>query len=199
MIKIEYNQKINELCDKIHNNKLKYKNTVIIGDNSTGKSSLLEELNKIKNTTLISSINKREDLNYLYNRTNIILIDNIETMLSYNEILDINNYIYNNFKNKQIIIVTHNLELVARLKNFNIIAMYKSCYGIYDSNDFNTYNNVINIMKEEDNTIDVILATLLNLKLNNLWSTTEQLRLLDIKKRSLTSNQLQLLEQIINI
>lgn len=197
MIKIEYKQIISELCDKIQNNKLKHKNTVIMGDNSTGKTFLLESLNNSEDSILIKcNKNERNLLDKCF-KQDIVLIDDIEIILSFNEILNINTLIKDKFDNKKLIITTHNLELISRLKNFNLINVSKCCYGIFDSNDFNTHNDVKDIINTENNNNDVILTTLLNLKLCNLWTKVEESRLSKLKKSNLTIPQSKLLEQIL--
>ena len=197
MIKIEYKQIISELCDKIQNNKLKHRNTVIMGDNSTGKTFLLESLNNSEDSTLIKCNKNERRLLDKHFEQDIILIDDIEIILSFNEILNINTLIKDKFDNKKLIITTHNLELISRLKNFNLINISKYGYGIFDSNDFNTHNDVKDIINTENNNNDVILTTLLNLKLCNLWTKVEKSRLSKIKKSNLTIQQSKLLEQIL--
>lgn len=196
MLKIDYKQSIAELQQKIQCNKLIYNNTVIIGDNSTGKTTLLKGINNLGNATLISCLNEFKELKHTDIDTDIILIDNIETMLTYKNILNINTFLSEKFKNKKLVIVTHNLELVSRIENFNIVHITKHCYGIYDSNDFNTHDEVRNIITAEEDTINTILVTMLNLKLCNSWSSTEENRLKEIKKESLTKSQKLLLREI---
>ena len=193
MLKITHKQIISELQQKIQHNELIHNNSVIIGENSTGKTTLLEEINRLENTVLMSRINnfKNTDID-----KEIILIDNIETMVSYGDILNINTFLDDKFKNKKLIIVTHNLELVSRIQNFNIIHIMKHCYGIYDSNDFNTYNDVRNLIIAKEETIDIILVTMLNLKLSNSWSSIEDKRLKEVKKAILTKSQEILLREV---
>lgn len=195
MIKLEYKEIIDGLCNKLKNHSLKHKNSVIIGDNSTGKSSLLEQLNKSTNTKLVKCPTDKTMLYDMYSKAETILIDNIETLLDFNEILSINDFVNNRFENTNIIMVTHNLEIVARLKGFNIIAIYRDCYGIYDGDDFNTSNDIINILDINNNN-DIILTTLLNLQLSNKWTLKEEELLSKITKESLTSSQLKTLEEI---
>lgn len=195
MIKIKYEQIINELYRKIINNELEHKNTVIMGDNSTGKTFLLEQLNILENVVLITCPKDKKLISNGNIEQDTILIDNIETVLTMNEICDINTFLDERFKNKKLVIVTHNLELISRLKDFNIINISRDCYGIYDGNDFNSYNNVTNLVNVEDNN-DVILVTLLNHKLCNLWTSVEDSRLAEIKKQHLTKVQKLLLSQI---
>ena len=168
-----------------------------MGDNSTGKTFLLESLNNSEDSTLIKCNKNERRLLDKHFEQDIILIDDIEIILSFNEILNINTLIKDKFDNKKLIITTHNLELISRLKNFNLINISKYGYGIFDSNDFNTHNDVKDIINTENNNNDVILTTLLNLKLCNLWTKVEKSRLSKIKKSNLTIQQSKLLEQIL--
>ena len=196
MLKITHKQIISELQQKIQHNELIHNNSVIIGENATGKTTLLEEINHLENAVLISNLNDFKNYKNTDIDKEIILIDNIETMVSYGDILNINTFLDDKFKNKKLIIVTHNLELVSRIQNFNIIHMMKHCYGIYDSNDFNTYNDARNLIIAKEETIDIILVTMLNLKLSNSWSSIEEKRLKEVKKEILTKTQELLLKEI---
>lgn len=196
---IRYEQMINELHDKLQNNKLKHRNTVIIGNNSTGKSTLLEHINKSQDATLIKCPNDKGMLDGKCNQVDTILIDNMELAISFNDVLNINDFINERFSNKKVIIVTHSLELVAGLRDFNIIAMYRDCYGIYDVDDFNTCDSVRNILFADKDAVNIVLTTMLNLKLCDLWTSTEQSRLCEIEKMNITSSQLTLLEQVRNV
>lgn len=197
MIKIEYDQIVKELCDKISTKQLKYPNTVIIGDNSTGKTTLLKTLSsRLDDSLFINCPFDKKLIKNIDNKIDTLLIDNIETILEYKDILYINDFLKDMFQNKNIVIVTHNLELVARLKDFNIIYLYKDLYSIYDGNDFNSFNDVKILIDSEKSNIDIMLAHLLRLKLSNLWTDIEENRLNQLKKEPLTSIQKLILNQI---
>lgn len=197
MIKIEHDQITKELCDKISTKQLKYPNTVIIGDNSTGKTTLLKTLSSsLDNSLFVNCPFDKELIRNIHSKIDTLLIDNIETILEYRDILYINNFLKDMFQDKNIVIVTHNLELVARLKNFNIIYLHKDLYSIYDGNDFNTFNNVKILIDSEKSNIDIMLTHLLGLKLSNLWTNIEENRLNQLKRESLTSTQKLILNQI---
>lgn len=167
---------INELYEKIINNGLKYKNTVIIGDNSTGKTTLLKLLSKEDGAVFISCPYDKDMLDYFNDNCSCVLIDNIETALSYKDIVNINEFLNSRFKFRKIVVVTHNLDIVSRLKDFNIINMYKDYYGVYDGNDFNSYDDVRNIVSNSSSMVDIMRATLLYFKLNDLWTSVEEER-----------------------
>lgn len=197
MIKIEHDQIVKELCDKISTKQLKYPNTVIIGDNSTGKTTLLKTLSsRLDDSLFINCPFDKKLIKDIDNKIDTLLIDNIETILEYKDILYINDFLKDMFQNKNIVIVTHNLELVARLKDFNIIYLYKDLYSIYDGNDFNSFNDVKILIDSEKSNIDIMLAHLLRLKLSNLWTDIEENRLNQLKKEPLTSIQKLILNQI---
>ena len=197
MIKIEHDQIIKELCDKISTKQLKYLNTVIIGDNSTGKTTLLKNLSSsLDDSLFINCPFDKKLIKDIDSKINTLLIDNIETILECKDILYINDFLEDMFQNKNIVIVTHNLELVARLKDFNIIYLYKDLYSIYDGNDFNSFNDVKILIDSEKSNIDIMLAHLLRLKLSNLWTDIEENRLNQLKKEPLTSIQKLILNQI---
>ena len=162
------------------NNGLKYNNTVIIGDNSTGKTTLLKELGKKQDSILIDCPWDKSILGSFKSNCSCVLIDNIETALDYKDIININEYLNKRFESKKVIIVTHNLDLVWRLKDFNILSMYKGYYGLYDGNDFNSYSNVRNIVDNSKNMMDTMIATLLYFKLNNLWTSVEEEKLFNL-------------------
>lgn len=198
MIKIEHKQIIKELQDKILMKKLKYKNTIIIGDNSTGKSTLLKTIsNNLDNSLFVNCPFDKKILCNINKTINTLLIDNIETILEYKDILCINDFLESSFQNKNIIATTHNLELVARLQDFNIIYMHKDLYSIYDGNDFNTFNDVKSLVDCEKSNIDIILIHLLGLKLSNLWTDVEEDRLYQLQKELLSDTQKLILNQII--
>lgn len=197
MIKIEHDQITKELCNKISTKQLKYPNTVIIGDNSTGKTTLLKTLSSsLDNSLFINCPFDRKLIRNIDSKINTLLIDNIEIILEYKDILYINNFLKDMFQNKNIVIVTHNLELVARLKDFNIIYLHKDLYSIYDGNDFNSFNDVKTLIDSQKSNIDIMLIHLLGLKLSNLWTNIEENRLNQLKKESLTSTQKLILNQI---
>lgn len=198
MIKIEQKQILKELCDKISDKNLKYKNTVIVGDNSTGKTALLKALSSsLDNSLFIDCPFDKKLIKNINNNINTVLIDNIETILEYKDILYINDYLNKMFNDRNIIIVTHNIELISRLDNFNIIYLHKNLYSIHDGNDFNTFNDVKFLIDSEKSNIDTILTHLLGLKLNNLWTTIEENRLNELKEEPLTNGQKIILKQII--
>ena len=197
MIKIEHDQIIKELCDKISTKQLKYLNTVIIGDNSTGKTTLLKNLSSsLDDSLFINCPFDKKLIKDIDNKIDTLLIDNIETILEYKDILYINDFLKDMFQNKNIVIVTHNLELVARLKDFNIIYLYKDLYSIHDGNDFNSFNDVKILIDSQKSNIDIMLTHLLGLKLSNLWTNIEENRLNQLKKEPLTSTQKLILNQI---
>ena len=197
MIKIEHDQIIKELCDKISTKQLKYLNTVIIGDNSTGKTTLLKNLSSsLDDSLFINCPFDKKLIKDIDSKINTLLIDNIETILECKDILYINDFLEDMFQNKNIVIVTHNLELVARLKDFNIIYLYKYLYSIHDGNDFNTFNDVKILIDSQKSNIDIMLTHLLGLKLSNLWTNIEENRLNQLKKEPLTSTQKLILNQI---
>lgn len=200
MIKIEYNQIIEELCEKIVKNNLRYKNTVVMGDNSAGKTDLLKAITVNENRCLfIDCPYDKHLIKGTGSEFDIILIDNIETVLSYKEILDINSFLKNKFGNKKLVIVTHNIELIAQLRDFNIISMYRDCYEINDGNDFITSNDVRGIIESDKSANDIILTNLLTLKLCNKWTQVEEYRLDEIKKEPLTQCQRIILSEICSI
>lgn len=197
MIKIEHDQIIKELCDKISTKQLKYLNTVIIGDNSTGKTTLLKNLSSsLDDSLFINCPFDKKLIKDIDSKINTLLIDNIETILECKDILYINDFLEDMFQNKNIVIVTHNLELVARLKDFNIIYLYKDLYSIHDGNDFNSFNDVKILIDSQKSNIDIMLIHLLGLKLSNLWTNIEENRLNQLKKEPLTSTQKLILNQI---
>lgn len=197
MIKIEHDQIIKELCDKISTKQLKYLNTVIIGDNSTGKTTLLKNLSSsLDDSLFINCPFDKKLIKDIDSKINTLLIDNIETILECKDILYINDFLEDMFQNKNIVIVTHNLELVARLKDFNIIYLYKDLYSIHDGNDFNSFNDVKILIDSQKSNIDIMLTHLLGLKLSNLWTNIEENRLNQLKKEPLTSTQKLILNQI---
>ena len=197
MIKIEHDQITKELCNKISTKQLKYPNTVIIGDNSTGKTTLLKTLSSsLDDSLFINCPFDKKLIRDIDSKIDTLLIDNIETILEYKDILYINDFLKDMFQNKNIIIATHNLELVARLKDFNIIYLHKDLYSIYDGNDFNSFNDVKILIDSEKSNIDIMLAHLLGLKLSNLWTDIEENRLNQLKKEPLTSIQKLILNQI---
>lgn len=167
---------INELYEKIINNGLKYNNTVIIGDNSTGKTTLLKLLSKEEGAVFINCPYDKDMLNNFNVNYSCVLIDNIETALSYKDIININEFLNSRFMFRKIVIVTHNLDIVSRLKDFNIINMNKDYYGVYDGNDFNSYDDVRNIVSNSSSMVDTMRATLLYFKLNDLWTSVEEER-----------------------
>lgn len=197
MIKIEHDQIIKELCDKISTKQLKYLNTVIIGDNSTGKTTLLKNLSSSLDDSLFMNCPfDKKLIKDIDSKINTLLIDNIETILECKDILYINDFLEDMFQNKNIVIVTHNLELVARVKDFNIIYLYKDLYSIHDGNDFNSFNDVKILIDSQKSNIDIMLTHLLGLKLSNLWTNIEENRLNQLKKEPLTSTQKLILNQI---
>lgn len=198
MIKIEHEQILKELCAKISDKNLKHKNTVIIGDNCTGKTALLKALSSsLDNSLFIDCPFDKKLIKNINNNINTVLVDNIETILDCKDILCINDYLNEMFNNKNIIIVTHNIELISRLDNFNIIYLHKNLYSIHDGNDFNTFNDVKILINSEKSNIDIMLTSILELKLNNLWTTIEENRLNELKEESLTNKQKIILKQIL--
>lgn len=198
MIKIEYDQIIKELYDKILTDTLKHRNTVIIGDNSTGKTTLLKVLfDNLDNSLFINCPFDKELIKNIDNKVDILLIDNLETILEYKDILCINNLLKELFSNKKVIIATHNLELIARLRDFNIICMHKDLYSIHDGNDFNSFDDAKNLIDFNKSSTQILLTHLLGLKISNLWTEIEEDRLNQLKDKSLTPIERLILNQII--
>lgn len=198
MIKIKHKQILHELCEKIYTNKLKYKNIVLIGDNSTGKTTLLKAISSMLDDSIF--INCPFDKKLIYNinnNINNVLVDNIETILEYKDTLSINDIFKNLFKDRKIIISTHDIELISKLKDFNIIYMHENLYSIHDGNDFNTYNDVKLLIDSDKSDIDIMLISLLGLKLNNLWTDIEEDKLNKLKQICLTNKQQLILKQIL--
>lgn len=192
---MNYSQLINELVNKVIKNNLIHKNTVIIGENSTGKTTLLKSiLNKTNDCIYIEDLYKQKENAFNKSDINTVLIDNIEIGLDYREIMNINNYLISKFGERKLVIVTHNLDIVAQLEHFNIIYLYKDCYCIYDGDDFNNINDVMNIFKTENTTTDIILLTLLNLVYN--WTSVEEEKLKEIEKMNLSMTQKIILNEI---
>lgn len=197
MIEIEHKQIIQELCEKICTGNLKYKNTVIIGENSTGKTTLLRTINKSFIGSLFIDCPFNKNLfNTICNNTTTVLIDNLETILSYQEILNIDKSINKKLRNKNFVLSTHNLELVAQLRDFNLIYITSDSYCIFDGNDFNSFNDVKNIISLNKSSNDIILVNLLNLKINKLWTDVEENRLNKLKNEPLSKTQELLLNQL---
>lgn len=185
---------IKEIRDKIINNELKYSNSVIIGDNAVGKTHLLNLLAESMGNSKL--INTDIDIQKVNKNTEIVLIDNIETILSLSDIFNINNYLDDKFNDKKKVLVTHNIHAISRLVNFNIIQLYSDNYCICDGNDFNSYEDVRNLMVNKRNPITTTLVNLLNLRLSNTWTSLEDRKLSEIKTKKLNKSQKLLLNEI---
>lgn len=189
MIKIEYKDIISQLSKKIICDNLPHRNTVIIGDNSVGKTDLLKVINeKVDSSLFIECPYDKSGIDNISDNIEMVLLDNLETILGYQDIIDIMNFLDFKLKDKKIITVTHNLELVSKLKNFNLICIYNDSYAFCDGNDFRTYDDVRQVFNKKE-AVDVMLSTLLNFKLSNVWTTDEQLLLEKIEQEKLTKTQ----------
>lgn len=194
ILKLSKDQIRYELGNKIVKDELKYKNSVIVGDNGVGKTYLLEVLSEIPKSVLISCSKRGDVRKPIDTHSDIILIDNIEVGLEIEEIYDINSFLYKVFGDRKIIITTHNIELVSRLENYNIINMKETYYGVYDSNDFNTYDSVRNIMCGDIDIERETLVTLVNLKMCDKWTNIEEDKLNKLIESGLSKKDALLLE-----
>lgn len=196
---INYEQILNDITQKVLNNDLKYENTIIIGDNSVGKTELLKRINSnYEKSILLSCPIDKDIFSKDYNNVDLVLIDNIETILEFKDILNIENILNNNFKDKKLVIVTHNTEIISNLKNFNLINIFKDSYCTLDINDFNSISDVYDLINSDKSAFNNILVNLLNLKIQNNWTIIEEERLSNIQKELLNSSQTSLYNQILN-
>ena len=184
-------QILNEIAGKIINNNLKYNNSLIIGDNAIGKTSLLNLINKTKKSLYVSSENHIN-----YKDFNMILIDDIEIMISLSDIFNINDYLNSKYADKKLIISTHNIHLISKVKDFNIICLYNDNYLILDGNDYNSYDDARNLFIKKSATNTITLTNLLSLKTSNNWTELEDKKLAIIKNKKLNKSQKLLLNEI---
>lgn len=188
---------INEIIDKISNNKLKYQSTIILGDNNVGKTYLLKELNSLNKWYFIGCVKKNDIDNIKDKNPEAILIDNIEISLEYKDIFNIDSVLKEKFNNKKLIITTHNLNLIPRLTDFNVIILYKNNYTVCDSNDFKAYEDLRSLLSIKNNTA-ITINRLMNLKLSECWTEIEDKYLENIKTKELNNSQELILKSIID-
>ena len=122
---IKYREMIQILSNKIIEDNLPHGNTVIIGENSVGKTSLLKAVNdKMERSVFIDLPFDKKHIENIDESMDIVLLDNLETILEYRDILNIMSYLDSKFKGNKVVIATNNLELASSLKDFNIICLY---------------------------------------------------------------------------
>lgn len=196
MIEFKHKEMIDILSSKIVNGNLPHRNTVIIGDNSVGKTTLLKTINsKIEGSMFMDLPFDKNRIGNIYESTEMVLLDNLETIFEYKEILTIMNFLESKFKDKKVVIATNNLELVAILKDFNLICLYNKFYAFCDGNDINTYDDV-RLIFNRDNSIDTLLSALLNFVVCNKWTLNEDYLLNKIKNKELTRSQELMISEI---
>lgn len=186
---IKYREMIQILSNKIIEDDLPHGNTVIIGENSVGKTSLLKAVNdKMERSVFIDLPFDKKHIENIDESMDIVLLDNLETILEYRDILNIMSYLDSKFKGNKVVIATNNLELASSLKDFNIICLYDGVYAFCDGNDINTYNDV-RLLFNRDNPVDIWLSTLLSFAICNKWTFNEESLLNRIKGGYLTKLQ----------
>ena len=192
---IEYREMIEMLSNKIVSGKLPYSNTVIVGDNSVGKTTLLKAVNdKIEDAIFIDLPFDKKNIDNIDKSINIVLLDNLETILEYKDVLNIMSYLDSKFKGNKVVIATNDLELVSMLKDFNIICLYNRFYAFCDGNDINTYD--VRLLFNKRNSVNTLLSTLLNFAICNKWTFDEECLLNKIKDKELTKAQKFIIKEI---
>lgn len=193
---IKYREMIQILSNKIIEDNLPHGNTVIIGENSVGKTSLLKAVNdKMERSVFIDLPFDKKHIENIDESMDIVLLDNLETILEYRDILNIMSYLDSNFKGNKVVIATNNLELASSLKDFNIICLYNRFYTFCDGNDINTYDDV-RFLFDKRNSVNTLLSTLLNFAICNKWTFDEECLLSKIKDKDLTKAQKFIIKEI---
>lgn len=135
----------------------------------------------------------------------VVVIDEINEFLSTRNEERILPFIMNKFSNMKFVITTHSADIIASVVDFNIIVLAgNNQYECLDGNDFTTvtdvrdiFNKIYNI--DESNTIsdiEIVLRSLLNCKISDVWTDVEERKLNEIKEDSLTNAQKLMLKQI---
>ncbi len=132
-----------------------------------------------------------------------VIIDELDEFLSPSYAFMIMPFLKKNFPKMNFIVTTHSCDLVAGTQNANLIALNNSKYEVMDINDFQSISEVQIIFDRvfgehlvEKNDIENELRRLLNNKINNAWSESDQLRLESIQKGCLSASQQIICRQI---
>ena len=134
-----------------------------------------------------------------------VVIDEIAEFLSLKNQENIFQFLKYHFYYLNFIISTHSPSFIANAKDCNIIALFGENYSVFDSNDYRTVDDVIELLKnlnianKKNNNateIDIVLNRMYYMKLMNAWDNILEKEFLEINNETLSISQQILYKQI---
>lgn len=132
-----------------------------------------------------------------------VIIDELDEFLSPSYAFMIMPFLKKNFPKMNFVVTTHSCDLVAGTQNGNLIALSNSEYEVMDINDFQSVSEVQIVFDRifgEHSVgacdIENELRRLLNNRINNAWSESDQMKLESIQKDCLSASQRIICRQI---
>lgn len=137
----------------------------------------------------------------LFNKKEVIIIDEIDEFLSPKHSARILNFLMDIFPHNRFIISTHSSDLIANSRNCKIVGIARNEFSIVDSEDFTTlteantlFNKLLQVEKYmKDDYMDNQLQRLLELKIMGTWTEDDEDEL-----KKISVNELSPVQQLIH-
>lgn len=210
-----YQNMINELVEMIRENGLPYESTIVIGDNSSGKSELLKRLlleEGPESWYLIDSVNRGFTAGQIFKMEGEAAKLQFSKKITEHRLREDNYNLKDTFYYMGVptpmfsfVVTTHSADLIAGAKEANLVLLSDGAYELLDAGDFNSVSQVYNVFNsvfressiiDKKEQIDSCLRRLLNNKAAGIWNEENQRELTEIKNMSPTKLQKVLIKQI---